>query len=345
MHRRLLPILAALLCLLGCQPAANRADPGPTTPAPRSTTAPTSISQAATQSPQASAPVPTVAPPLPSPSPTACAYGRSTRLAELQERAVEEASGLTFSRRNPGVYWTLNDSGNQPILYAFGLDGRSRGTLRLDGARNVDWEALHVGPGAGGEPALYVADIGDNQAARREVVVYRVSEPPLGDGAAKPASTTQPAEAMTLTYPDGPRDAEALLIHPQSGELLIVSKSYAGAGRIYRLPRPFAPGQRATLERAADIDLSSLGPLAGAVTDAAVSPDGRKVSVRTYVAAIELDLPPGASLASIWANAPRISRLDDRQQGEGITYRADGGALLTIGEGRPAVVWQSEWRC
>jgi hypothetical protein len=94
-----------------------------------------------------------------------------------------------------------------------------------------------------------------------------------------------------------------------------------------------------------ELDLRHLGPFGSSVTDAAVSSDGRRVVVRTYVAVLELEVPQGASLASIWGQQPRGYPMEGGGQSEGITYRADGGALLMIGEGIPAILYQSEWRC
>jgi len=69
------------------------------------------------------------------------------------------------------------------------------------------------------------------------------------------------------------------------------------------------------------------------------------VTIRTYGSALEYDVPPGAPLASIWEQMPRVARLDDGPQGEGITYRADAGALITIGESTPAVLYETPRQC
>ena len=64
--------------------------------------------------------------------------------------------------------------------------------------------------------------------------VYRVPEP--GPGSAP----TAPAARLTLRYPDGPHDAEALLVDPRGGTLAIVTKGLAGA-RAYTLAAPPRP--------------------------------------------------------------------------------------------------------
>src|SRR5919199_923491 len=129
-------LVLALLALAGCQPA--RA-PGPTPSAPAP--APTLQPPVATDGPVAPSPAPSpaVRQPSPSPSPAACSFGKSQKLATLQDRTIAEASALVASWRTPDLYWTLNDSGNTPHLYAFDVTGRSVAKELVGDARNVDW--------------------------------------------------------------------------------------------------------------------------------------------------------------------------------------------------------------
>jgi hypothetical protein len=280
------------------------------------------------------------------PSPPACQYAATRRFAEFQDRAIKEASGLAASLRWPGIYWTLNDSGNSPSVFAVDEQGRSRGTFRVNDADNVDWEAMQIGPGRDGGSALYIGDIGDNDRERREVVVYRVPEPePAAGGARTPNARTAQAEAFKLQYPNGARDAEGLLVHPRTGEMLIVTKEVLGRAAIYRVPQPLDARRTVKLERIADVDMARTGVKLDVVTDATVSSDARRVTIRTYGSALEYDVPVGAPLASIWEQMPRVGRLDDGPQGEGITYRADNGALITIGESTPANLFETPWQC
>ena len=296
----------------------------------------------ATASPSA---VPTPAGPIA--TAVGCTYAPLARLAVLQDRAVREASALVASQRWPGAFWTLNDSGNNATLYAFDTAGRSVATVQVDRAENVDWEALQVGPGPGGRSALYIGDLGDNDKERKDAIIYRIPEPDLSGGADRPASgRTAPAEAFHLTYSNGARDVEAMLVHPKTGELVLISKEYSGKAQVYGYPPPLDSDQRVQVDLVAELDLTRLGPVASAVTDGAVSPDGRRVVLRTYSSALEYELTSEAPLASIWPRQqPRLMLLDDGAQGEGITYRADGKALLTIGEVVPAVSYQAELRC
>src|SRR5687767_4439444 len=65
----------------------------------------------------------------------------------LQARPeLVENSGVTASVRQPGILFTINDSGSDPLVFALEIGGGDRGVWRVTGARNVDWEAISVGP-------------------------------------------------------------------------------------------------------------------------------------------------------------------------------------------------------
>ena len=118
-----------------------------------------------------------------------------------------------------------------------------------------------------------------------------------------------------------------------------------GRAGIYRLPLPLDGRRTVKLERVAEVDMARVGVKIDVVTDTTVSADARRVTLRTYGSALEYDVPPGAPLASIWEQTPRVARLDDGPQGEGITYRADAGALITIGENTPASLYETARQC
>jgi hypothetical protein len=119
-----------------------------------------------------------------------------------------------------------------------------------------------------------VADIGDNDAKRKEITIYRIAEPAKADGAVKVDAV------LRASYPDGAHDAEALLASPD-GTLYIVTKGDTGHVALYRLPRPAADAGVIRLERVG-APISKGTPAADArVTDGAISPDGEWAVLRT----------------------------------------------------------------
>lgn len=272
-------------------------------------------------------------------------YGAPVKLGELEDRRIDESSGLAASRHHPGLYWTHNDSGDGPFLYAVGSRGEKRGVWRVAGALADDWEDIATGPGPErGRSYLYIGDIGDNGTERPHIVVYRVPEPavePTNASSTKDrAPRTEAAEAIRLKYPDGQHDAETLLVHPTTGDLYVVTKTKANkAAGVYKLaaPLPVSTSTTTLLARVGEVRAPSI--LGGLLTGGDISPDGRRVILCDYVGGYELvtprDASADASFDDIWKQPPVPVVLAPRQQGEAICYRADGGALITTSEKVP----------
>jgi hypothetical protein len=225
----------------------------------------------------------------------------------LQDPTIEESSGLAVSQRHDGVLWTHNDGGAVAQVLAVDRTGQTVARVTLAGIDPYDPEALAPGTGPDGEPVLYLGDIGDNDRDRPDVSVFRFDEPEdLTD-------QTVGAQWYRFTYPDGPHDAEALLVDPQ-GRLLVATKGISGQG-LYRAPRRLVTQDQGTNR------LTRIAGVPTLVTDGAYLPDGRFV-LRTYSAAFVYDRP-GHQVA--------VEELPGQLQGESVAV--DGDRLLIGSEG------------
>jgi hypothetical protein len=235
---------------------------------------------------------------------------------------VREASGIAVSRRVRDRLWTHNDSG-QPILYALDTKGAVTGRVQLMGAKVEDWEAVAVGPCPAGS-CVYVADIGDNDATRKRITIYRFPEPPGTEDA------VALKEVFHATYPDGAHDAESLLITP-AGEIFIVTKGDTGAVALYRFPRELRAGATHPLERVGNPRGSGKPGEAERITDGSVSADGEWVVLRTNH---QLTFHRTAELTKgNWREARSVDLTSvGEPQGEGVAIGADG-MLYLAGEG------------
>ena len=242
--------------------------------------------------------------------------GRQRVLFAFADPRITESSGLAVSLRHDGVVYTHNDSGDAARFFAVDRHGRTVATYTLRGVKARDVEAIAVGPDERGRPSVFLADIGDNGAARSGVVVYRVAEP------AVLADATLEATRFPLRYADGPRNAEALLVHSRTGRLLVVSKEAVGG--VYEAPATLRPGATVTLRRIADAPAM--------VTDGAYSPDGSRLVLRGYRSAT-VYRAPGSPIGE--AGVPV------QPQGESVAFTSDGRALLFGSEGRGSEVWQA----
>jgi hypothetical protein len=230
----------------------------------------------------------------------------------IEDPRITESSGLAASRAHPGVYWTHNDSSDGAFVYAVDSEtGKTVARVTLRGiGRPRDVEAISIGP----DGNVYVGDIGDNLGGTWPYVwIYRFPEPKVLK------DTTVTATQFTVKYEGGPRDAEAMMVHPKTGRVYIASKSDEDAG-LYEAPATLSPQGTNVFRRVADLDLE--------VTDGAFAPDGSRLVLRGYFTAAEYR----------WRNG-KPQPLDDepglpiQRQGESVTFTPDGGTLMYGTEG------------
>ncbi len=249
----------------------------------------------------------------------------SRKLCDLQDERISESSGLGASRRYPDFLWTQNDSGSEPRVFLISRAGQTVAVVHLEGAKIEDWEELTIS-GTGRNAWVYVGDIGDNARKRANLVIYRFQEPPFNP--AQTAELNVPSESMTLTYPNGPHDAEVLLVTPQ-GHLIVVTKT-VGQSEIFITPRPFARNSSQTLipigkypfggGDSGDGSLASLlqTALNRLTTGGDISSDGKRIVIRTYGLAYEWMLPANGSWREVWKGTPQVWKLPETRQGEAI---------------------------
>lgn len=247
-------------------------------------------------------------------------------VAELDDKDIEEASGLIASRTQPGVFWLHNDSGDDPRFFAVDAEAKRIGTFNVGGGADaIDWEDMSSGPGPGAGQYLYFGDIGDNGESRSKITVYRVPEPDAASARGGEVDVNS-VDIIDLVYPDGAHNAETLLVDPQTGDLVIVAKGVPT--RVFTLPGPVAAGGPYMLEEIAPIDFSPI-----IATGGDISPDGEFIAVRTYTVALLWLRPPGASIAEAFAGEPCKIPLADESQGETLSFAGDGGGYYTVSEG------------
>lgn len=187
---------------------------------------------------------------------------------------IQESSGIVRSRRYANVYWTHNDSGDSPRLFAVDSTGRLIRTVRVTGAQHVDWEDIAVDESG----LLYIADIGNNGSRRRDLGLYVVPEPdPWEDSVATAVRFIPLRYPDQQTFPAVPSnfDAEALWIWRD--QAYVLTKRW-GDGRTVLYRSTSLRQDPVAWERLDSLDIQGL------VTAADVSPDGRRLAVLTYTA-------------------------------------------------------------
>ena len=244
---------------------------------------------------------------------------------------LRESSGVAASRRQPGILWTLNDSGNDAAIFATDTLGRDYGAFAVAGSENRDWEAIAIGP-CGPRECIYIADTGDNGKRRPSVRIYRVTEPSVAAG--HPRSPR--AEVLEVRYPDGPRDVEAEFVGTD-GAVYLIAKGRGRSPRAYRITaEAWESDETVVAEDIGRLPIST-GGLGSEVTDAALSPSGDVVAVRTYLAIYLFTLTGEGTLVPLGIACDAAGL---QLQGEGISWLDDRVLVLTSegGFGSPGTI-------
>ena len=250
-------------------------------------------------------------------------YGDPLDLCSITDARLPEISGLATSG---STTLAMNDGGDAVTVYE--LDG----SCAVIGERTaaVDpYDPEDMALAADG--TVWLADTGDNRLSRTTVALIALAP----DGS---------ATVHRVSYPDGPRDAEALLLAPD-GTPYLVTKEVLGTSEVYRPAQSLDAGSVVPLEKVADLPLSLTGTEGGPVgragqlmvTGGAVSPDGAVLALRTYTDAYVWTLA-GSDVPAALATAPVVIPLLAAPQGEAIAFAADGRSLVVTGEGLPAAV-------
>ena len=271
------------------------------------------------------------------------------QLCEITDERLNELSGL--AALPDGGYLAISDgSRDQTVVDVFQLDESCTITGGYT-APNEPWDPEDLAVDDNG--MIWVADIGDNGVERATAAIHRI-DPQTGASA-----------IYRFTYPDGPHDAEALLV-PPDGLPIFVTKGL-GESTLYRATAQLDPNNPdgGQLEDVGTITIEATDtpggpqevggvPLSGApsimITGGAVSLEGDRVVLRTYTDAYEWEVTDGDVVAAITGDTePVRTPLPDEPQGEAITYGPDGqfvtgSEAVTAADGTftPAALWQYE---
>lgn len=264
----------------------------------------------------------------------------------------QENSGVARSRLaangagDNGHLWHISDSPANRFMAQRISDGAGRGEWTLTGATISDIEDIASATIAGTD-YLYLADFGDNANARSTINIFRVVEPTITGS----NDSTANFEQIVCEYPAGSvpshKDAETLLVDPDTGDLYIVTKRITPA-RCYRLAHQASYSGTQTLEYLGEIWTGpftddATGPSTGGYfVGGAISDDGKLVVLKNYqdVFVFVREDKQATSIYDALTATPLVvegyvggerpsSHPNNEPKGEGVCFLANGDLVTT----------------
>ena len=274
-------------------------------------------------------------------------------VGKIENKKLDEASGLARSSRTAELYWAINDDG-PAVIHALGANGKNLGRVHIADAKNRDWEDM-AAFSIDGDAYLLIADIGDNDGKYKQVSLYVIDEPDPEDDAVKIAWQ------IDFKYPDGARDAEAVAVDAAGQHIYVLSKRTVPA-ELYRLP--LRPTTNATviaeqvglfdsLPQPSDYERRNVmrSGCGWQPTAMDFAPDGSSALVLTYDGVNYFSRGPEQSWPeALHGQALHLSigeyqgRECKHKSAESITYSVDGDAAIVTVEKKHAPVLQIDLR-
>jgi len=258
-----------------------------------------------------------------------------TIAGHLQDKEMNEISGISASGIAKDIYYVHNDSGDTSRFFSISPDGKLISTIYFKGAPEApqgvyDCEDIAVGPGPDRNKSyVYMGDIGDNYGTRKFITIYRMAEQPsfLKEGVTHAAA----AIPLHLKYPDGPKDAETLMVDPLEKLIYIVSKRHDTVG-IYTTPLAFKANDTVIMTHRAKLFFRGFKPFKW-ITAGDISKDGRQILLRSYEKVYYWKRTGTEPVWKVMQDKPEELNYQQEKQGEAIGFTADGKGYYTTSEG------------
>ncbi len=256
--------------------------------------------------------------------------GQITVSGRLSDRAMSETSGIAASGLLTDMFYVHNDSGDESRFFMISPDGKLHHTIKYNGNNaNDDCEDIAVGPGpAKGKSYVYVADIGDNGAERKAITIYRFEEKKSWQ---KDSVITLTSQKLHLQYPDGPKDAETLMIDPVDKLFYIITKR-KDTVRIYTSPLKHKTNDTLTLTFRGKLFFEGTKPFKW-ITGGDISKDGDKILLKSYEKVYYWKRNGKEHLWQTLLKNPETLTYQVEKMGEAIGFAADGKSYYTVSEG------------
>ncbi|MEO5909969.1 MAG: hypothetical protein ABIP95_03730 [Pelobium sp.] len=241
---------------------------------------------------------------------------------------LTECSGLVVSSKSDQLLWVHNDSGDEGRVFLINSKGEilAKYLFKKD---VIDCEDIALYSPKNGKPQLFVGDIGDNNAVRDYISIYKFDEPePVRKS--KVEIPLKEVTELKFRYPDGPRDAECLLVDERDQQIYIVSKREDSVA-VYSAPIQSKAGRIITLKQEGKLFFP--GPMGSkGITAGDISRNGKEVIIKSYINIFYWDRNPDETIPQCLQKAFVGLPYKPEKQGEAVGFLHDGRSYYTMSE-------------
>lgn len=254
----------------------------------------------------------------------------------LNNKEMDETSGIAASSISPDTYYVHNDSGDTSRFFAITAGGKLKSTIYFKGDNThglgvQDCEDIDVGPGPEkGKSYVYLGDIGDNAQNRPYITVYRMAERKSW-AAGNAANINTEAARADFKYPDGPKDAETMMIDPIDKQLIIVSKR-GDTVAVYTTPLKYKANTTTVLTKRCKLFFAGFKPFKW-ITAGDISKDGQQILLKSYDKVYYWRRQHNEPIWETMVRKPKELTYKAEKQGEAIGFQPDGKGYYTTSEG------------
>lgn len=253
----------------------------------------------------------------------------------LRNKELDETSGIAASAIRKDIYYIHNDSGDTSRFFAITPDGVLKNTIYYKGdpkerlgARDCEDIAVGIGPKKG-KSYVYMGDIGDNGAERKYITIYRIEE--QADWAKDSLVKNAEAVPVHYKYPNGPRDAETLMVDPIDKLFYIVSKREDSV-MVYTTPLNFKRDDTLLLTKRCTLYFGGFRPFKW-ITAGDISRDGQQILLKSYEKVYYWKRVNNEPVWKTMLRKPAELPYKPEKQGEAIGFTLDGKGYYTTSEG------------
>lgn len=265
-------------------------------------------------------------------------FGERQNKGIIQYKELDENSGMVVGIENKQIIWAIND-GSSNEIYGFDKNGKSVSVLHFKKkllSDDSDVEDIAICK-IDDISYIILGDIGDNSQNRKSCFLYFIPEPKNDEIMSEVEINSSDILTIELTYEDGPRDAECLLVDPRTNNIFIVTKREKNA-RLYELTYPYSNNEKRILIFKQNLEIGNNVDLGfTSVTGGDISKDGENILIRDYSNVfyfhreINQDITDALTSPLNRVGTYNYSMLDE-PQGEAICWENNNEGFFTASE-------------